>query len=92
MRSKVSSRRRQRLPAENSKCNASLSSPSINSNTIINTLVDGVTGRVNGIVSPKALPQLDALLELDEMYSDEFSQALKAGDFSDLVMIYPEVG
>ena len=45
------------------------------------TLVSGVTGQVEGNVSLKTFPSLDALCELDEMSDVEFNQALKAGDF-----------
>ena len=50
---------------------------------ILYTLVNGVTGQVEGNVSLETLPYLDALCELDEMYDGEFSQALKARDLSE---------
>ena len=58
-----------------------LQSHSDNSDTIY-TLVNGVTGQVEGNVSLETLPSLDALCELNEMSDGEFSQALKAGDLS----------
>ena len=55
------------------------------------TLVNGVTGQVEGNFILETLPSLDALCELDEMSDGEFIQALKAGDLSKLVVIRPEV-
>ena len=49
-----------------------------------------MTGQVEGNVSLETLPSLDALCELDEMSDGEFSQALKAGDLSELVVIRPD--
>ena len=45
------------------------------------TLVEGVTGRGGGEVVLKALSSL--------MYVEEFSQALKAGDLSDMAVLSP---
>ena len=54
------------------------------------TITDGITGIVNNAVSLPAVPSLDALLELDEMSANEFNDAVKAGDFVDMVVIRPE--
>ena len=70
------------------KRQASVQSHSDNSDTRY-TLVNGVTGQVGGNVSLETLPSLDALCELDEMSDGEFSQSLKAGDLSELVVIRP---
>ena len=54
------------------KRQASEQSHSDNSDTVY-TLVNGVTGQVEGNVSLETLPYLDALCELDEMSGGEFS-------------------
>ncbi|OWZ19843.1 Pol Polyprotein [Phytophthora megakarya] len=54
------------------------------------TLVNGVTGEVDGNISSATLPSCNALLGLDEMSLTEFGDALKAGDISEVVMIRPE--
>ena len=47
-----------------------------NSNNTIYTLVNGVTGHVEGNIRLATLPSMDALFKLDEMSEGEFSQAL----------------
>ncbi|GMF61072.1 unnamed protein product [Phytophthora fragariaefolia] len=54
------------------------------------TLVNGVTGYVDGDVIQGAVPTLAALLELDEMSFDEFGEALQAGELGEVVVIRPE--
>ncbi|KAG1682714.1 hypothetical protein DVH05_016195 [Phytophthora capsici] len=54
------------------------------------TLVNGVTGDVDGDISLERLPSVDALLELDEMSVADFGEALKAGELTEVVMIRPE--
>ncbi|KAG3059416.1 hypothetical protein PI125_g25055 [Phytophthora idaei] len=54
------------------------------------TLINGVTGGVDGDISPDSLPAVNALLELDEMSIAEFGEALKAGDLAEVVVIRPE--
>ncbi|GMF45998.1 unnamed protein product [Phytophthora fragariaefolia] len=56
------------------------------------TLVNGVTGDVEGDISLDQLPSLDALLELEEMSVAEFGEAIKAGALAEVVMIRPEDG
>ena len=57
----------------------------------MHTLVNGITGNVQGTIRLAAIPPLPALLELDEMSLDECSRALKAGDLSELVVFRPIV-
>ncbi|GMF37997.1 unnamed protein product [Phytophthora fragariaefolia] len=54
------------------------------------TLVNGVTGDVDGDVNLGAVPTLAALLELDEMSFDDFGEALQAGELAEVVVIRPE--
>ncbi|GMF38631.1 unnamed protein product [Phytophthora fragariaefolia] len=54
------------------------------------TLVNGVTGDVDGDVNQGAVPTLAALLELDEMSFDEFGEALQAGKLAEDVVVRPE--
>ena len=60
---------------------------SINSVNTLYTLVNEVTSHVDGNVSLETLPYLDSLFELDEMSDGVFSQALKAGEVFELVVI-----
>ena len=64
------------------KCLTPTNSNSDN-NKILYTLVDGVTGQLDGKVSLETLPPVDALCELDEMSDVEFIQALKSGELSE---------
>ncbi|GMF39395.1 unnamed protein product [Phytophthora fragariaefolia] len=54
------------------------------------TLVNGVTGDVDGDVNLGTVPTLAALLELDEMSFDGFGEALQAGELAEVVVIRPE--
>ncbi|GMF62317.1 unnamed protein product [Phytophthora fragariaefolia] len=54
------------------------------------TLVNGVTGNVDGDVNLGAVPTLAALLELDEMSFAAFGEALQAGELAEVVVIRPE--
>ncbi|POM61013.1 reverse transcriptase, partial [Phytophthora palmivora] len=53
------------------------------------TLVNGVTGEVDGDISLSDLPTVDALLKLDEMSVGELGDALKAGGLAEVVLIRP---
>ena len=65
-------------------------SRSDNSNNTLYTLVNGLTGQIDGNISLETLPSVDKIFELDEMSDGEFSQALQAGEFSELVVIRPD--
>ncbi|KAG2770914.1 hypothetical protein PC129_g18776 [Phytophthora cactorum] len=54
------------------------------------TLVNEVTGEVDGEISLDSLLAGISLLELDEMPITEFSDDLKAGDLAEVVVIRPE--
>ncbi|KAI9995156.1 hypothetical protein PInf_012203 [Phytophthora infestans] len=54
------------------------------------TVVNGMTGEIEGDISLDTLPAVDALLELDEMSVAEFGEVLKAGDLAEVVLIIPE--
>ena len=55
----------------------------------LHTLVNGITGNIEGKVSLAAIPSLHALLKLEEMSMDECARALKAGDLSEVVVVRP---
>ena len=48
-------------------------------------------GDVDDNTSFETLSSLDALFELDEMSDGKFSQALKAGELSELVVTRPDI-
>ena len=50
-----------------------------------------MTGQIDGNIIFETLPSLDTLFELDEMSDGEFSQALQAGELSELVVIRPDI-
>ncbi|GMF44512.1 unnamed protein product [Phytophthora fragariaefolia] len=53
------------------------------------TLVNGVTGDVDGDVNLGAVPTLADLLELDEMSFDDFGEALQTGELAEVIVIRP---
>ena len=55
------------------------------------TLVNGVTGGVDGKVSLATFPLLGARYEIDEISMDTFQQALKADELYEVVVFIPEL-
>ncbi|CEG41756.1 reverse transcriptase [Plasmopara halstedii] len=49
-----------------------------------------MTGEEDGDVRLKAVPAVDALLELDELSLEEFGSALKAGDLAEVTIVRPD--
>ncbi|CEG36939.1 reverse transcriptase [Plasmopara halstedii] len=49
-----------------------------------------MTGEGDGDVRLKAMPAVDALLELDEMTLEEFGSTVKAGDMAEVVIVRPD--
>ncbi|MCY0725759.1 hypothetical protein OVW19_28885, partial [Klebsiella pneumoniae] len=80
-------RKKSHCRVANVKRPTSKKSRSDNSNNTLYTLVNGFTGHVDSNIGLDALPSLDTLFELDEMSDGEFSQALQAGELSELVVI-----
>ena len=64
--------------------------PSDNSNYALCTFANGVTVHVDDSIRLEAFPSLNDLFKLGEMSDDEFGQALKTVELSDLVIIRPD--
>ena len=86
-RRKVSLRKQSKRRVVSVKRPTSKKSRSDNSNNTLYTLVNGLTGHVDGNISLETLPSLDALFELDEMSDGDFIQSLQAGALSEFVVI-----
>ena len=88
-RRKVSLRKQSRRRVATVKRQTSEMIRSDISNNTLYTLVNGMTGHVDGSISLEILPSLDTFFKLAEISNGEFSQSLKAGDLSKLVVIRP---
>ena len=62
-----------------------------NSTNTLYTLVNGVTGNVDGNIRLANLSSLGALYERYGMYDGELSQVLQTGELIDLVVIRPDI-
>ncbi|GMG18399.1 unnamed protein product [Phytophthora fragariaefolia] len=80
-----------RMASEMSRdVNGVVSGTALHNSEQLYTLVNGVTGDVDGDVNLGTVPTLAALLELDEMSFDDFGEALQAGELAEVVVIRPE--
>ncbi|GMF57236.1 unnamed protein product [Phytophthora fragariaefolia] len=78
------------LLAAEQHVNSVVSGTALHDSEQLCALVNGVTGDVEVDVNLGAVPTLAALLELDEMFFDEFGEALQAGELAEVVVIRPE--
>ena len=81
-----------RRSASNSshEVNGVLSGDAPRDSMLLYSLVNGQTRETDGTVCLEAVPDLHALLELDELSMPELEEALKSGELAELVVIRPE--
>ena len=75
--------------ADSQEVNGVLSCDAPRDSEMLYQLVNGQTREVEGKVSLEAVPDLHALLELEESSLPELDEALKAGELAELVVIRP---